>query len=359
MRCLLPVVLCAGLFSCSSAADDPGVSTVKPDERIVFITGDAHRAEDGRSWKVPIHAWVHELEDTRMRKAVFAAVLEKKYGLEATAETAPNFDRRIQLFVVDNEGGKRIVIQIVEQTFALPPTASNGHATAEIDLDADLVASMARDGKLEFAAVLPKADERVFAGSVNLVDRRGISVISDIDDTVKVTGAADRAVMFDRTFFRDFEATPGMAALYTRWAQQGATFHYVSSSPWHLYEPLDAFLTTSGFPSRSLSLKLVRVKDKTLLELFKKGTETKPGQIEPILERFPHRRFILVGDSGEHDPEVYAALLRKYPERIERIYIRNVDDSAPTDERFLTTFASIDPDRWSLFTDPASLELPE
>ena len=139
MRCLLPVAVCVSLVSCSSAADDPAVSNLKSDERIVFLTGDAHRSEDGQSWKVPIHAWVHELEDTRLGKAAFAAVLEKTYGLEATAETAPNFDRRIQLFVVDNEGGKRIVIQIVEKTFALPPTASNGHSTAEIELDAALV----------------------------------------------------------------------------------------------------------------------------------------------------------------------------------------------------------------------------
>ena len=103
----------------------------------------------------------------------------------------------------------------------------------------------------------------------------------------------------------------------------------------------------------------MRVKDETLFSLFRKGTETKPAQIEPILKRFPHRRFVLVGDSGEQDPEVYAALLKEYPAQIARIYIRNVDDSAPTDARFEAVFESIDAGKWSLFTDPAELELPD
>ena len=231
MRHLLSLTLCGGLFSCSSAPDDAPVSNVKPDERIVFFATDAQLAEDGRTWSVPIHAWVHELDDTRVRTAVFAAILKEKYGLEATDETAPNFDRRVQLFAVDNERGKRVVIRIGEETFALPETAPNGHATTLLELDAELVAGAATDGTLVFTAVLPGKNPRNFAGTVNLVDPQGVSVISDIDDTVKVTQVTDHAAMFDRTFFRDFEAAPGMAALYTRWAQQGATFHYVSSSP--------------------------------------------------------------------------------------------------------------------------------
>ena len=194
---------------------------------------------------------------------------------------------------------------------------------------------------------------------MNLVAPEGIAVISDIDDTVKVSEVTDRAALFDRTFFRDFEPAPGMAALYRRWATQGATFHFVSSSPWHLYEPIDEFLASSDFPPRSLSLKLVRLKDETLFDLFKKGTETKPAQIEPILARFPGRRFVLVGDSGEQDPEVYGSLLRKHPAQIERVFIRNVDDSDAADERFQAAFASVDPDRWRLFTDPADLDRPE
>ena len=90
-----------------------------------------------------------------------------------------------------------------------------------------------------------------------------------------------------------------------------------------------------------------------------KVTQTKPAQIEPILKSFPRRRFVLIGDSGQHDPEVYAAMIKKYPGQIEHIYIRNVTQASPQDERFRELFAGIDQQKWRLFTDPAELELPE
>ena len=217
----LPLVftaLSSGLVSCSSAVEASPVSNLKSDERIVFFATDARPSEDGRSWRVPIHAWVHELESTRVRKAAFAATLKAKYGLEVTAKTTANFDRRTRLFVVDNERGKRVVVRLAGKTFSLPETQPNGHTTAEIQLDAASVSKVAQNGKLTFSAVLPTGDTRRFSGNVNVVARRGISVISDIDDTVKITEVTDRKAMLDRTFFRDFEAAPGMAELYTSWA---------------------------------------------------------------------------------------------------------------------------------------------
>ena len=85
----------------------------------------------------------------------------------------------------------------------------------------------------------------------------------------------------------------------------------------------------SGFPWATFNLKAVRFRDETLLDLFKKGTETKPLIIKGILDRYPGRTFILVGDSGEQDPEVYAALLREYPNQVLQAYIRNVAEDAP------------------------------
>ena len=355
---LIFAVLSAGRVSCSYSPEDQPVSNIKSDERIVFSTTDAWLSEDRRSWTVPIHAWVYEPETTSVRKAALAVTLKTKHGLEATAETKANFDRRTQLFVVDNERGKRPVVQLAGKVFSLPKTQPNGHTTSHIQLDMAAISGATQDGKLTYSVVLPTGDTRKFQGNINVVSPKGISVISDLDDTVKVTEVTDRKAMLDRTFFRDFEAVPGMAKLYTSWAKRGVAFHFVSSSPCHLYGPLDEFLTESGFPARSLSLKLVRLKDETFWDIFKNGAETKPKQILPILKMWPQRRFILVGDSGQQDPEVYAAILRKFPKQIERVYIRNVTGAASTDERFLKVFAEIDPEKWKLFTDPAELVLP-
>ena len=150
-----------------------------------------------------------------------------------------------------------------------------------------------------------------------------------------------------------------MADLYRRWSGEGVAFHYVSSSPWQLYEPLDEFLAGSGFPWSTFSLKPVRFRDETLLDLFKKGTETKPRAIEAILDRYPARQFVLVGDSGEQDPEVYAAMMRRRPDQIAKVYIRNVTQESADNARFTTLFADIDRNRWQLFDDPKSLAIPD
>ena len=67
---------------------------------------------------------------------------------------------------------------------------------------------------------------------------------------------------------------------------------------------------------------------------------------------------MLVGDSGEQDPEVYASLLARYPRQIERVYIRNVTGARANDARFGPLFGSLPRERWALFTDPAALKLP-
>ena len=68
---------------------------------------------------------------------------------------------------------------------------------------------------------------------------------------------------------------------------------------------------------------------------------------------------MLVGDSGEQDPEVYAELANERPDQILRIYIRNVTDESAENERFTTLFDGIDSDRWQLFDTPQGLALPE
>ena len=339
------------------------VSNLASDERIVFLRTDANLTPDGKQWRVPLHVWVHELESARAQRAAVSISLRAKYRLRATPETQANFDRRVRLLAADNERGKRIVVNIAGQRLTLPETASNGHSQETFLLSAAAVSKYARDGVLKCYAALRAGDMRQFSGEVRLVPPRGVSVISDLDDTVKMTFAVDRAKMLAHTLFKDFEAAPGMADLYRDWAEQGAVVHFVSSSPWHLYEPLDEFLASERFPIRTWSLKYFRFKDRSLLNLFHKGTETKRSQIEPILQTFPQREFVLVGDSGQEDPEVYAAIMREYPKQVLRIYIRNVTGASPDDERFREVFEGMDPQRWQLFgpgaPDPEVVTLPK
>lgn len=331
---------------------DAAASEIKSDETIVFFPTAGWFDETNEEWHLPVHGWIYEPEDSTVRSAAIEKILREKYGLAVTDETRGNFSRRVNLLLADNERGKRIVVYIAGGNFQLPESAENGHFEGTVVIPAQHAARYAKDGLIHFTAVTAGAAGRTFEGAVRLLDPAGLSVISDIDDTVKVSNVIDRRSLLEHTFLLDFIAAPGMAKLYREWSSDDVAFHFVSSSPWHLYEPLREFLGSSGFPPATFSLKSVRFRDETVFDLFKKGTETKPAAIRNILDRYPGRRFVLIGDSGEQDPEVYAALLRERPEQVIRIYIRNVTQEREDNERFDEVFENIDADRWQLFDDP-------
>ena len=163
------------------------------------------------------------------------------------------------------------------------------------------------------------------SSQVFLAERSGISVITDIDDTIKLTEVNSRRRMLQRTFAEPFASIEGMAQVYRRWADQGALFHYVSSSPWQIYDAVNQFLIENEFPLGSMHLKWFRLRD----ELFKRWQilrrKSKAGVIRALIRRMPERSFVLVGDSGERDPEIYAKLASKYPTQITRICIRQIE----------------------------------
>jgi phosphatidate phosphatase APP1 len=352
------ILILAVAWMAFSGRSDSRASRIASDERVVFFDTAAWLEEGGEHWIIPIHGWIHEPEDSTVRKAALTAALETKYGLQVTNETRKNYDRRMNLFLVDNERGKRIRIRLGDRSYVMAPSEPNGHFYGQVRLPAAEVEGLARDGRLSYVAVAGDGDTRRFTGRVHLAGPTGLSVVSDIDDTIKITHVTDKARMFHHAFFLDYEAVPGMAQLYSEWARQGVRFHFVSSTPWQLYEPLSEFAAKAGFPGGTFHLKYIRLTDKTFWNLFKKGTETKPAQIEPLLKAYPGRRFVLVGDSGEEDPEVYAEMIRKYPKQVKRVYIRNVTNVSAGEERFGRVFRGIDRGKWVLFSDPRTLGLP-
>jgi len=330
-------------------------SDIKADEQLVFFNTAAWLNPEQTHWQIPIHAWIYEPAHSMVRQGIFAALLESNYELKVTAETAAAFLQRSNLLLADNERGKRLVIRLAGQDHELPLSTENGQVYALLQLPVAAVNAVSDQGWLHFFALTQAQDQRRFEGDVQLVAGPGISVISDIDDTIKVTNVSDHRQLFDNTFFRDFRAVEGMPELYRSLAVGGARLHFVSSSPWQLYDPLAEFIETAGFPWATLDLKVVRFRDETLLNFFKKGTETKPAQIEPILQSYPERKFVLIGDSGEQDPEVYGDITRRYPAQIQMVLIRNADDSNAGDQRYKIAFEGIPRGRWQLFDDPADI----
>ncbi|CAI9413585.1 App1 family protein [Nocardioides sp. T2.26MG-1] len=144
-------------------------------------------------------------------------------------------------------------------------------------------------------------------------------VISDVDDTIIETGVQRVGLMLRQTFTGSALTRtpfPGAAELYRDLEAGANPFFYISSSPWNLHAFLLAFLRHRDFPLGPLLLR-------DLLGT-RAGRDRKHERIEEVLALHPQLAFVLIGDSGEHDPEIYADIVRAHPGRIRAVYIREV-----------------------------------
>jgi len=344
-------VVVAGLMA--GKIDGAGL---KSDETVIIYPGDARWEGAAGQWEAELHLWVGELEP----RGIALGALEQALGLatELTAVESAIFRERARWFLADNERGKRVSVRVGAERIEIGPSAANGHACATLRLDQveseELVGPAS--GRVVEVKIEDPGREPSPRGELYLLAEHGLSVISDIDDTIKITGVRDRRELLRNTFLRPFRAVPGMAEVYQAWqSREGAQFHYVSASPWQLYPALDAFRRAEGFPAGTYHLKNFRWKDESFFDLFGSPIEYKLGVIEPLLERYPKRRFRLVGDSGEADPEVYGELARRYPAQIERILIRELSGATDASERYRTAFRDVPRERWSLVTEPGEL----
>ncbi|CEP62096.1 phosphatidate phosphatase APP1 LALA0_S04e07690g [Lachancea lanzarotensis] len=163
---------------------------------------------------------------------------------------------------------------------------------------------------------------------VNIVREYGFALISDVDDTIKHTGVTgDKRSLFTNVFVHDFNfwAVPGMSLWYnTLKDSENVNFFYVSNSPFQLFPLLDDYIS-QFFPTGPLFLK--RYSGNLVSSLMSSSAKRKLGSILGILADFPHKRFILVGDSGERDLEAYTEAVKQFPSQIAAIYIRCCKDS--------------------------------
>ncbi|GAA6053407.1 hypothetical protein JCM3770_002309 [Rhodotorula araucariae] len=155
----------------------------------------------------------------------------------------------------------------------------------------------------------------------------GVRVVSDVDDTIKWTEVVKGTrSIFRNVFVRELYEirVPGMAAWYQAMEKEGAHMHYVSNSPVELWPVLRAFLALAGFPSGSCTLKEYGGASSALAKLWEEPGQRKRANVEMILKEFPESQFLLIGDSGEQDLELYVSLAQQYPRNILAIYIRDV-----------------------------------
>lgn len=249
--------------------------------------------------------------------------------------------RTLRGFVTDELPGVPLRVSVGGAT-ADAVTDEEGYFLARLALDLGALTSPWTEGRVEL-----DGDYRGLTGahSATLEVRvagpdAGFGVISDVDDTILQTGVQSVGRMIRRTLTGSAltrTAFPGAVELYRDLAAGRNPIFYVSSSPWNLYDFLVAFLRHRDFPMGAVLLR-------DLLGTSA-GREEKAGRIREILDVHAQLRFVLIGDSAERDPEIYADIVQEYPGRILAVYIREVrvDPSDGRVERITGTWTRDEP----------------
>jgi hypothetical protein len=302
-----------------------------------------YQLESG-NWRLNLSGvtWLTPVVFTRRQKMMIRMLGNV---MKATPEEMESevFRERVTPFMA--EAGKRLSVTatIAGQGFSLrKKTRGNGHFRNWLIVPSELVEkargesadSVAGSAGLTLPITLSiNAGEVTNTVHARLLPHRGLSIVSDIDDTVKDSVVGDRRELLNNTFIREFRCVEGMVDTYQDWAEFGAEFHYVSSSPWQLFEPLMALQENFELPAGTMHLRNFRLRDQLLKKLIIRR-QGKRRAIQKLLSCFPQREFVLVGDSGEKDPEIYLKICKRYPGRIKGLFIRDLEHR-PMDEELL------------------------
>lgn len=290
-------------------------------------------------WRFSLSGVVYQpRENFNMRQRMMIRMLGN--AMQATPEQlqCDVFQERVAPFLAEAEHKRRINVTIGDRLFPLSKrTYRNGHFRGTVIVGSDLVDSFQRSGEANSMVVpyrVELADQPnvVAQGNVRLIANGGVSVISDIDDTIKVSGVGNRKELLANTFLREFKSVAGMAELYQQWAAAGVSFHYVSSSPWQLYRALQGLHTDLRFPAGTMHLRNFRIRDQ-IFKKFRVRRHGKVSAIQSLLKGLPEQKFVLIGDSGEKDPEIYRRICRRFPGRVNGLFIRDLPHRRMTDER--------------------------
>ncbi|RAL58068.1 hypothetical protein DID88_009676 [Monilinia fructigena] len=225
-----------------------------------------------------------------------------------------------------------------------------------------------KDGEVvTWKAKVPEGAEGILEMRTVYAEPEGWGVISDIDDSIKLTQTSSPTGILCSTFLSKPSPIEGMPEFYkhiqsliTPKCASVAPWFYLSASPYTLYSFLNDF-RLKYYPQGTMILRDANFLNLSgLLETLTEGTqEYKVDRMEKIHKWLPKRKMICVGDSTQSDPEAYGEMYRKDPTWIKLILIRKVTDIAAIGisdknepERFEKAFTGVPKSVWRVFESP-------
>ncbi|KAF2011121.1 actin filament organization protein-like protein App1-like protein [Aaosphaeria arxii CBS 175.79] len=336
---------------------NPFYTDVNPETDFVWLFDNtAYQNRIGR-WKADFTA-AYFVKNSGKDLGEVVAWISDKIGLAKDDAAEATIAKRVQPFVDSILPAHAVTIDLQGVNVRLGPSGRDGISSDEIAIPGH--------GYKDNEIIVNKA---INADATNLNTTfavpKGWAVLSDVDDTIKKTLTSDPIGILKTTFVEEPEPIKGMPEFYKHLVQKldNPPFWYLSASPYNLYPFLRNFRDTY-YPRGTMILREASWMNLAgFLANLTQGTEAyKVDRIEKVHEEFPKRKFILIGDSTQSDPEAYATMYRKYPKWIAAIYIRKVEGVAEMDEnkknepdRFKEAFKDVPESVWYVFTDPGEL----
>ena len=319
----------------------PSSEVDRKTESVIFLPDIAYEKPDG-TIIAGIQAWVYQTGKRRFLEYIlkFFLKIDKK---ALTASQQEQLEARMRLFGVNSASGKKLVITNDSgHVLQMPETGKNGRS--------EMLAAIQLSDKGHISNVnFQVAGDDICCDDANVTaiyaPLKGWSIISDIDDTIKVSSVGNKKKLLINTFLEDFVAVENMAAFYSHMNRAGdIAYHYVSSSPVELYPLLKEFLISTGYPLGSIHLREA-TNWKNIISFSKISKKHKYTSIKRILQAYPKRSFLLIGDSSENDAEIYADFKQNFPNQVVAIIIRNVTPDIPVAE-ICRPFSNLDKSDW-------------
>lgn len=249
------------------------LTLVKPNESVILFPTLSnrvaiHEPDDllhkhcTHAWDIAVHGWVFQPKEKSHRRKALLSLLRSALHLDADDLASGILSRRLQPFLVGNAPKKALSVDLyigkdssetltVDRSRLRMRSKRNGHFKGVVRLtDKELGLSSSfrptRQKELILRVVAGKGDPREFVGATYLLPATGLSIISDIDDTVKLSNVLDKRKLLRNTFLEEFHVVPGMPELYRNWSDTfDASFHFVSASPWQVSPRLNSSLILS------------------------------------------------------------------------------------------------------------------
>ncbi|KAJ3220868.1 hypothetical protein HK099_003932 [Clydaea vesicula] len=325
------------------------LNLINDDVTVSFSPTYASYDKLARIWNINLMGWVFKTQgslSTKLQHTIVSSIgsislrnssketsdlFRERAELLALKSTVKNFKFEIRLCGVAE--APSIDSKLYECNFSYPETKidletnNSGYFQGKIKLKEEVLKDCLIKHNLDikndledknFYFLLKCSANKELFNFVQIISPIGISVISDIDDTIKESDVhLGKRALIANAFTSPLKAAPGMSDSYRYLQQKGYKFHYVSAAPYNTVDITLAFLETNSFPFGSLNLRNVYLGGKNTV-VYKNDIITK------ILNDFPDRKFILIGDSGEHDMMIFKNIFQLFPTKILKILIRDV-----------------------------------